>query len=417
MNRFHRFLILLTGTGLIFHTFLFSVPFYMYPLTVSAFIFCYYAVVYQRPTARNIGTVPKRKIMFIVPCYNDYPQVVSTVTSIHRAMAAFPHPSFTIVVIDDGSTDGLVDEGKERLKGYCDFITKPKNSGSKAGAMQAVYKKIPDDVEFVVVLDSDTILDENAMWEAMHRFEEDPKLMAASGCIVPKRRLGFIGKLQYGEIMGNYGVMKRVQAQTGNVMVLAGAFSVHRKEAFKTVGYWENWIVEDICWTWRARIRGLKIGYLDKAIAYTSLPTGFGWLFRQRRRWARGRVEAAKVVYAEKGWKGLASVWQWLFTAFMEAFSPLALLICLYADTSMAIMYLSFFNIIAVIFAIEFKRVVSPVMADGAVHGRYKYEGGEVSNTFYALCFNFIIFPAVFLGFMDEILKRPKSWLTNEDKF
>lgn len=417
MNLIFRLLVLFAGTAVIVHSYLFEIPVFMYPLTLTAFVFCYYAVVYKRAKSEVVTLATPKKVVFIIPCYNDYPEVISTLMSVHRAMSLVPNPWFEIFVIDDGSTDDMATEGHETVKTLAHLIVKGKNSGSKARAMQSVYDRISSDTDFVVVLDSDTILDENAMVEALCRFELDPKMMAACGCIVPKSRKGLLGKMQYGEIMGNYGVLKRVQAQTGNVMVLAGAFSIHRYEVFRKVGYWEDWIVEDICWTWRARIRGVKIGYLDAAVAYTGVPKDFGWLFRQRRRWARGRVEAAKVVYKEKGWKGLATVSPWLFTAFMEAFAPIALILCFIADFSMALMYVSLFNLIATVFAVEFKEVIKPVIKEGGVYGRFKYEGGEFSYGLYGFLLNLYIFPAVILGFADEIFKRPKSWLTNGDKF
>ena len=51
---------------------------------------------------------------------------------------------------------------------------------------------------------------------------------------------------------------------------------------------------EDIVLTWALIDHEYRVGYAENAFAFTNVPTTLGAYYRQRRRWARGLIEAFK---------------------------------------------------------------------------------------------------------------------------
>jgi biofilm PGA synthesis N-glycosyltransferase PgaC len=83
-----------------------------------------------------------------------------------------------------------------------------------------------------------------------------------------------------------------MQSMYGGTLVAQGAFSIYRRDVLLRVGGWPDTVGEDIVLTWALLRRGYRIGYAEDAIAWTQVPVSFRALARQRKRWARGMIEA-----------------------------------------------------------------------------------------------------------------------------
>ena len=102
----------------------------------------------------------REKIAVIVPCYNEDPELVEN--AIRTVLMA--RGLKQVIVIDDGSTNGV----QERLLELAatlpitlhEFDT---NRGKREALHYATTRLIDDDVEFVVTIDSDTVLDHHAL--------------------------------------------------------------------------------------------------------------------------------------------------------------------------------------------------------------------------------------------------------------
>lgn len=75
-----------------------------------------------------------------------------------------------------------------------------------------------------------------------------------------------------------------------------GTFSVYKLEKLKQVGGWPNAIGEDIVLSWKFLQNNMKIYFEPLAVAFTEVPVTFKHLYRQRSRWARGMIEALKII-------------------------------------------------------------------------------------------------------------------------
>ena len=68
------------------------------------------------------------------------------------------------------------------------------------------------------------------------------------------------------------------------------------KQKIKEIGGWPPCVGEDIVLTWELLSRGYETNFAKDAIAFTKAPEDFKGLLRQRKRWARGMIEAFKNV-------------------------------------------------------------------------------------------------------------------------
>ena len=89
--------------------------------------------------------------------------------------------------------------------------------------------------------------------------------------------------------------IKRVQSLFQGTLVAQGAFSIYRKEALIEIGGWPSTVGEDIVISWGLLARKYRIGFSEKAVAFTSVPTTYKTFFYQRSRWARGMLEAFRL--------------------------------------------------------------------------------------------------------------------------
>lgn len=83
-------------------------------------------------------------------------------------------------------------------------------------------------------------------------------------------------------------------------LVAQGAFSLYKTDAIKQVGGWPDAIGEDIVLTWKFLGNKWKVYFEPLAVAFTEVPELLKHFYRQRSRWARGMVEALKVI---KPWR------------------------------------------------------------------------------------------------------------------
>ncbi|HVJ17608.1 MAG TPA: glycosyltransferase family 2 protein [Polyangiaceae bacterium] len=253
---------------------------------------------------RRVEDVPLAaypKVAVVVPHYNeDAQRLLQALTALERQ----DYPGILeVFAVDDGSTNG-VQQGLQlglarSFRRPVHSIVLDRNSGSKGKAIDRALELLPADAEVLVILDSDTFVEPEGVRRLVERMWRDERCAAVCGFIVPANSGdGFLARLQYAEHIGIYPAVKTAQDRIGRVAVMAGAFVAHRMSVVRKLGGFGAWIVEDIAWTWAALAAGYRTGYAPSAVAYTYCPTTLSGLLRQRRRWARGRVEALRAAFA-----------------------------------------------------------------------------------------------------------------------
>ena len=85
-----------------------------------------------------------------------------------------------------------------------------------------------------------------------------------------------------------------MQENYHSTLVAQGAFSAYKTKILKEIGGWQHCVGEDIVLTWQLLSKGYETNFAKNAIAFTVVPEKYKELGKQRKRWARGMIEAFK---------------------------------------------------------------------------------------------------------------------------
>lgn len=270
-------------------------------------------------------------IGLIVPAYNEEATIVESV----RSMLSLNYPELEVVVINDGSTDDtlhrLIDNfdleqvdsnipfevpaaeihDVYRSTTYEEILVVDKDNGGKSDALNAGLWLTG--MPLFCAVDSDTIIDRDALLSLVRPFLEEPTTAVASGGVIrvanactienglvkevtlPKTGLAGLQVMEY--LRAFYSGRLGLNRINGLVLI-SGAFGLFQTEIVREVGgYRHDTITEDFDIVVRLH-RHLKehereytVDFIPEPVAWTEVPSTRRVLGRQRRRWYRGMVE------------------------------------------------------------------------------------------------------------------------------
>lgn len=242
-----------------------------------------YEIKLRKLPSKNIGN---KGISFLVPCFNEGNTIVDTINSIYK----LEFPNKQIIVVNDGSSDHSA-RVIEELQKEIDFVfVDLKENKGKANALNTGIEYTT--YEFIMVIDADTIIDDDAPFFMLNAFENNPRLAAVTGNPRIRNKKSLLGKIQTVEYASIIGCIKRSQSIAGKINTISGVFTLFRKSAVEKVGKWDtDMITEDIAISWKFHINKFKIKYEPRALCWMLVPETIGGLWKQRIRWAQGGQE------------------------------------------------------------------------------------------------------------------------------
>lgn len=268
----------------------------------------------------------------ILPAFNEEACIVESVD----ALRLIEYGELEIVVVDDGSTDGMLTRLTEaydlvpsqtplrvqlpsrpiqavyssgRLPNL--IVVTKENGGCKADAINAGVNAAR--YPLVCVTDADAVLEKDALLRAVRPFLERPRETVAvggtvrvvNGCSVSAGRVTRMGAprnllaaLQVVEYMRAFIASRTAWSRLGGLFLISGAFGVFRKDALVEVGGFNpEAIGEDMELvlrmhrTFRAQKRRFRIVFVPDPVVWTEAPESLKGLRSQRKRWHRGLLQ------------------------------------------------------------------------------------------------------------------------------
>lgn len=236
----------------------------------------------------NLNTLPL--VSVLIPAHNEE----KTLHEVVESVLNLKYKNIELVLIDDGSTDKTL----LMMKSFQSMYNYRLNvkvvpivmNGGKANALNQGLHYASG--KFLLCLDSDSYIDENALSNMMPYFQ-DEKVGAVAGRPVVRNRTTLLGRLELLEYIGIIDIIKRGQAFiTGHITTVSGVLVAYRKAAITDV---KNWTVEalteDIDITWKLYSKKWSVVYCPQAVSWILVPEKVRDLIQQRRRWARGGLE------------------------------------------------------------------------------------------------------------------------------
>ena len=350
-------------------------------------------------------------VTILIPMYNASHCIEKTIKSIMKQKYC---GQIHIIVIDDGSTNNSLELLKKMNCCFDITILKINHSGkSYALNVGLTYVK----TKYFITLDSDTIIHPLAVQNIIDKLENSKKDVAATAgtIIVQNDKKNFVTKLQQWDYtLGIFGV-KLYQGSYDSTLVAQGAFSAYKTNIIKANCGWQDCIGEDIVLTWELLSKGYKINFAKNAIAFTVVPKTFKCLFKQRKRWARGMIEAFKRVRIITS-KKISNKARFLMCMnILFPFIDLALLIFV----PLGIIFLLFNNhlfmgiltLIVILLGLILCQVIEIKRRNVFKEVNCKLERRSfLAFIFYTLLYAFILAPSCLIGYIQELLNVKKEW-------
>lgn len=240
------------------------------------------------------STDPDIPVTIIIACRNEENAIGETLRYIE---AQDYTGQIRIIVADNGSTDNtqLATKQAAAKLGLYVSIVYAKTPGKFNGLNEALRYV---DTDYVMTLDADTLLHRSAVRHIVSRMLTAPEdtCAVAGSVLVKNSRENLLARLQEWDYFLGIASIKRMQGLYQGTLVAQGAFSLYKTKMIQEVGGWPDAIGEDIVLTWNLLKKEGRVYFEPLAVAFTEVPASFKHFFRQRSRWARGMIEALKII-------------------------------------------------------------------------------------------------------------------------
>ncbi|PID14009.1 hyaluronan synthase [Sporosarcina sp. P34] len=293
------FIVLMRIESLVY--FKFNKFIYFYSLIAATFLLTRYIFgAFYRNVPINSNYRPG--VSIIIPVFNEEEWIHKTIYGCLNQN--YPIDKLEVIVVDDQSTDLTVEniwkaverleqeDEVYRIKERLQVYVMPQNGGKRKALVDGVAMAKHD---LVVFVDSDSILEPNAILNLVQPFQ-DPKMGGVAGRTdVENKYVNSITKLQVVRYYIAFRVMKAAESYFDCVTCLSGPLSCYRKSLI--LDHQEDWLNQtflgqpatfgdDRSMT-NYILQTHRTAYQDRAICSTVVPDKFGVFLKQQMRWKR----------------------------------------------------------------------------------------------------------------------------------
>jgi hyaluronan synthase len=168
-------------------------------------------------------------ISVIYPIYNEEPEILEMV--MESASKCLEIPNLELIFVDDGSTNlaKLMPIYKKYSKHKNNFRVFCEENKGKREAQYFGFNKCNG--EFIITVDSDTIINPEGIFNLVAPIIKDPKIGAVTGDVrVENRNANFLTNLIAIRYWLAFNLERAAQSYSGSMLCCSGPFSVYRKE-------------------------------------------------------------------------------------------------------------------------------------------------------------------------------------------
>lgn len=235
------------------------------------------------------------RIAVIMPCYNEPPELLlKALQSVYRC-----NGNKEIIIVDDGSMNGIQENlGRiERFPGL-EVHYLQVNKG-KRHALHAAIKNLTADAKYIVTIDSDTVLDKDALIRIVEPLKR-PGVGAASGDVrLLNEKQNLLTRMIGAYYWKSLNIQRKAQSGLGMVGCCSGCLASYRRDLMDSIIdlFLNQTFMGERCTYSEDRHltnlvlkNGYKVVFEPSAISYTNTPHTVRAFLRQQLRWRRGYI-------------------------------------------------------------------------------------------------------------------------------
>jgi cellulose synthase/poly-beta-1,6-N-acetylglucosamine synthase-like glycosyltransferase len=260
----------------------------------------------------------------LLPMYNEEKVIIETI----RNLLEINYDRLTIIVVDDGSTDGSLSKVKEYFEGHLQLRLLQQPNKGKSVALNLAMSASKS--EIVVTVDADTFVRNDAVRNIV-RYFRDEQVAAVAGHIKVGNRVNLLTEMQYFEYVAIWDNDRAFSDGINGIIIVPGALAAYRRAAVNAVGGFKSEVVaEDTELTLRLLTGNYVLRNAKDAVAYTEAPDNLKMFYRQRVRWTTGLTHALMkhnkrlLTYPNKWTAFLILPHTWLLRIIFPLLLPLA---------------------------------------------------------------------------------------------
>jgi hyaluronan synthase len=245
-------------------------------------------------------------VSVIIPAYNEGPLVQQCISSVFNS--DYPKEKLQVIVVDDGSAD---DTWKYICRATADAPVKtttfrqPENKG-KRHALYAGFQQAMGEVW--VTVDSDSILEPDALRNGVSPLVQDPRVGLVAGCVkVLNRNDSLITRFLKTSFSLSFKFSRAYQSQIRGLLTTPGALSIYRASAVKPV--LQKWMRQTFlgvpCLTGEDRsmtnlitAQGFHSFFQSNAVVWSQMPASYSGMAKMFLRWARSNIRETTVLFS-----------------------------------------------------------------------------------------------------------------------
>ncbi len=275
-----------------------------------------------------------KPITVIVPAYNEENGIVESV----RSLLQLEYPDYQLIVVNDGSTDGTLEQLFENFQirqasfspyyeidsqpikavyfspAYPNLVVIDKAKGGKADSINAAINISRNPL--ITVTDADSILERDCLLKIVRPFMEDDNIVAvggteriANGCKVNKGYIEEVGlskswlvRFQVVEYLRAFLFGRNGFDFLNGILIISGAFSCFRRDALIEIGGYRTGsvgedmeIVVRLHKELRKKNSKTRVTFIPDPVCWTEAPEKIKTLSIQRVRWQKGTIESIRL--------------------------------------------------------------------------------------------------------------------------
>lgn len=186
---------------------------------------------YKNPTK---GTLGSDLVSVIIPVYNQKEMIGTVIASIFKSS----YKNIEIIAVNDGSKDGTKETLDDLVKNYPNLIVVHKKNEGKRKAVATGFNISKG--KYVILIDSDSVLDKDAISEMIKVFNADPTVGGAVGHVkVWNAGKNALTKCQDTWYDFAFNIHKACESYFGSVTCCSGCLAGYRREVIQGfIPYW-----------------------------------------------------------------------------------------------------------------------------------------------------------------------------------
>lgn len=263
---------------------------------------------------KGIGKKEKEELVYIpqvtviIPVYNSSKTLYNCIKSI--AESDYPTEKIFVFLVDNGGSDNSFEVFEECQKTFTGLNMNwiVSQQGKSKALNMALFNSVG---EYVIHIDSDGVLDKEAIYNMISYFEHNSDVHCVTGSVLidpdlieqtEKRRLRILQKIEFLEYAQAFLAGRNFESEFNSIYTVSGAFSAFRKSTImKTKLYNTDTICEDTHITFQVReILKQKVSVCTDAYFFVDPIEDLNRLYTQRQRWQRGELEVAHMFTGKK---------------------------------------------------------------------------------------------------------------------